>query len=126
MRSKEEYDFIEDTHFGTFQIYNKRDRSKIIAVCENVFDAQIVVKALTNGLSPMLCDCDDAIQAALREQDEKFETELDEAVTRAREEERVDIDDKIREAREEGIEEGRELGSAEAYAETKVVLFDPS
>lgn len=126
MYKKEEYDFVEDIDYSTYKIYNKRDRSKIIAVCENVFDAQIVVKALTNGLSPVPCDCDDAIQAALREQDERFETELDEAVTRAREEERVDIADQIREAREEGIEEGKELGSAEAYAETKSTLFDPS
>lgn len=88
MTSKEEYDFIEDTHFGTYQIYNKRSRGNIIAVCENVFDAQIVVKALTNGLSS--------------------------------------VEDMVDEARKEGIEEGKELGSAEAYAETKATLFDPS
>ena len=129
MYKKEEYDFVEDLEYETYKIYNKRDRSKIIAVCENVFDAQIVVKALTNGLSPLPCDCTDEIKVALDKAEKEFDEQLDEI----REDHKTAIEETRVEARDEGREDGHSDSYNEGYADAeqemkpvKEIIFDPS
>jgi hypothetical protein len=55
--SKREYDFIDSD--GLYKIYEKSSRHHIIAVCQSVFDAMIVIKALdhTAVSNPEPCDC---------------------------------------------------------------------
>lgn len=115
---KPEYDFFGSD--GLYKIYNKDNRNHIIAVCENVFDAMIVIKALNHADVSVPHDCTDEIDAALDKLRAELEEKHKEEIKELQEENEGAVDIARRDGKDEGFEEGKE---SRMPAEE---IFDPS
>jgi len=114
---KPEYDFFDSD--GLYKIYNKDIRNHIIAVCENVFDTMIVIKALNHVDVNVSTYSDDEI-------DDEINAAVDAAVKEAKEEADITADERSADSYEKGFDEGKAKGSEEAHEEARSLIFDPS
>lgn len=115
---KPEYDFFDSD--GLYKIYNKDDRNHIIAVCENVFDTMIVIKALNHAAVSLPHDCSDALDDAL----DKLRVELEDSHKAEINALREEHAEEISSAKSESYQEGYEEGKDEAIPSEQI--FDPS